>query len=91
MFLKFVCGNKMTTDGSDTEVIVNVAHIVMIQADWKYIKGAQVKVCVPDLSSVERGLTKNYAVFDCFKNRYDTQRASQQCRDFVEKLWLDAL
>lgn len=93
-FLKFLQQDP-NYEANQSEVVVAVNQIVKIEPRWyeettdgrKYLA----HVDVPGPETIERGLQKEFVVFDSLGNAYESLNASQACRKLIEQIWLNAL
>jgi hypothetical protein len=92
-FIKFTQPDP-SYKGRPAEVVLNVGQIVKIEPRWyeetehgRYLA----YVGIPDSEALERGLQKEYVLFDSLGNQYESNLASEKGRDLIEQLWLDAV
>jgi len=91
-FLKFLQQDPVYKS-APCEVVVNVDHIVKIEPVWYEEKEGRKYRAYGGLAgaeTLERGLQKDYMVYDVLGNAYDSSTASDECKAFIEELWLHA-
>jgi hypothetical protein len=93
-FIKFLQPDPHYGKGVQSEVVVAVGQIVKIEPVW-YVEDEKEErwrthVAVPSEVELQQGCQKEYRIHDSLGNVYDSETASQEGRQIIERIWLGA-